>query len=513
MIKTLKLAFLFSLLAMIFLPSTSYAADIPFLTWEKGRVQEIILSDENVNSDFSIQMVGSDGSRVDFIPSEKNADGFVVFTAQIPSSLSVGVYTIESVESSGIKTILAGVNLITEVTYDIKAERQDLTLVVGLFTFITVTLSSLRSRKYSTLSVSRSEILTNFGEKNLIGRVLSKIVNLRAELTQGVSPSLFRHLLGQESQLLSRLSKPLYFFLPVLALAFGLFAAINAQANGGLEKSQLLFFFIITAIGLIDSFSGIFALFAFWAVQFFYGDVASINQILIMVAAAIAWIGPSLAARIYQDAIKKDFTESTQEGPVAIGMAVISSATAATALFFGGYKLLISLLGEVSDDWQMKPIYLLFIFLIALGKAIFIEKFASPKNEVTTENFEIVRVVSPQVALSALLIVYGFAYIWTESALRSLIAALLFAAPYFLLFIRFEPIGSQIFAKLKRNFILESVFAVAASYLIYLQVQRLPELTDQRAEIYLIAAAIPGLIHGIYSSICDSAQREGRINP
>jgi hypothetical protein len=512
-IRPAKIIFLFSLLMMLFLPSASYAADIPFLTWEKGRVQEIILSDENVNSEFSIQMVGPDGSTIDFIPSEKNADGFVVFTAEIPTSLPVGVYTIESNESSGVKTILAGVSLIKEVTYDIRAERQDLTLVVGLFTFITVTLSSLRSRKYSTLSVVKADSATLQVDSNIVSRLVSKVVNLRANLTQGVSPSLFRHLLGQESLLLLKLSRPMYFFLPAMAIAFGLFAAISAQTNGGLEKSQLLFFFIITVIGLIDSFSGIFALFTFWVVQFFYGDVASINQILVMVAAAIAWIGPSLVARIYQDAIKKDFTESQQSTPLATAAAVIGSAIAATALFYGGYKLLLSLLGEVSDGWQMQPVYLVTVFAIALTKAIFIEKFALPKEESIGEDFEIVRVVSPQVAFSALLIVYGFTYIWTENALRSLIAALLFAAPYFLLFIRFEPIGVQLFAKLKRNFFLESVFAVAASYLIYLQVQRLPELTDQRAEIYLIAAAIPGLIHGIYSSICDSAQREERINP
>jgi hypothetical protein len=497
----------------VFAPAISQAADIPFLTWEKGRVQEIILQDENVNSDFKLRLVGKDGSKVEFIPSEENADGFIVFTAEIPSSLPVGVYTIESFERSGIKTILAGVNVIKEETYDIKKERRDLTLVVGLFTFITVTLSSLRSRKYSTIAVTNTEIENQVLKDSLMGRILNRIVNLRAEITHGVSPSFFRHLLSQESFFLAKLSRPLYFLLPLVAIVFGAFAAINAQVNGGLEKSELLFFFIITAIGLVDSFSGIFALFTFWAIQFFYGDVANINEILIMVAAAIAWVGPSLAARIYQDAIKKDFSRVTQSTPIALLASAIGSAVAATALFFGGYKLLMSLLGQVSDAWQMQTIYLVLIFVIAFVKAIFVEKFTLPREDELSDNFEIIRVVSPLVAFSALLIIFGFGYIWTESALRAFIAALLFSAPYFLLFIRFEPIGRQFFARAKRNFLLESVVAVAASYLIYLQVQRLPELSDERAEIYLIAAAIPGLIHGIYSSICDSAQREETIKP
>jgi hypothetical protein len=508
-------AIVIGLLSLFFVltPTISYAADVPFLTWEKGRVQEIILQDENITSDFKLQLVGKDGSKVEFIPSQENADGFIVFTAEIPTSLPIGVYTIESLEGSGVKTILAGVSLIKEITYDIKTERRDLTLVVGLFTFITVTLSSLRSRKYSSLTVSNTESEAKVLNESMMGRILDRIVNLRAEITQGVSPSLFRHLLNQESLFLAKISRPLYFLLPVAAIVFGAFAAINAQVNGGLEKSALLFFFIITAIGLVDSFSGVFALFTFWIIQFFYGDVANVNEILVMVAAAIAWVGPSLAARIYQDAIKKDFSRNSLTTLVALLTSAIGSALAATALFFGGYKLLMSLLGQVTDAWQMQTIFLVLIFVIAFVKAILVEKFTLPREVGVSQNFEIVRVVSPLVAFSAFLIVFGFGYIWTESALRAFIAALLFSAPYFLLFIRFEPIGGQLFAKVKRNFLLESTVAVAASYLIYLQVQRLPELSDERAEIYLIAAAIPGLIHGIYSSICDSAQREERINP
>ena len=491
------------------LPSVASAFDIPLLTWEKGRVQEVILGDTSTSTDWKLELVGEGTEPVLFTSSRKNEAGYFVYSATIPNNLPDGAYSLESSGGGTPRTIVAGVNLVAPVAYDIRSKNVDLRLVVGLFTFITVTLSALRSRKYSTLVASSSSEDDLPFEGNFAGRLVSKIINLRRDLTQGVSPSLFRYLLGQESQFLLKLSKPLYYLLPVVAVAVGFFASINAQANGGLEKSNLFYFFLITAVGLIDSFSGIFALFTFWAVQFFYGDVANVNQILIMVAAAIAWVGPSLAARVYQDAIKKDFKQSQ----IASIAAAFGSALAATALFFGGYKLLISLLGEVSKGWQMKPLYLGLIFVIALAKALFTEKFASPTNELRSESFEIVRVASPQVAFSAFLITYGFGYIWTESALKALLAAALFAAPYFLLFIRFETIGAAMFARIKRNILLESAVAVAASYLIYVQVQQLPQLSDQRAEIYLIAAAIPGLVHGIYSSICDSAQREERINP
>lgn len=513
MTKFASRALLLLTICFAVIPSSANAFDIPVLTWEKGRVQEVILGDASTSTDWKLELVGKDTEPVLFTASRQNEAGYYVYSATIPSNLPDGAYSLESSGGGIPRTIVAGVNLIAAEVYDIRSKSVDLTLVVGLFTFITVTLSSLRSKKYSTLTAAKSDLENQPLQESFMGRLTSKVVHIRRELTQGVSPSLFRYLLGQESQFLLKLSKPSYYLLPALGVAFGFFAAINAQANGGLEKSNLLYFFILTAIGLIDSFSGIFALFTFWAVQFFYGDVANVNQILIVVAAAIAWIGPSLAARIYQDAIKKDFNQAQAASLIGLVASAVGSAVAATALFFGGYKLLISLLGEVSAGWQMKPGYLACIFVIAIAKAFIREKFASQSITDTGEGFEIVRVVSPQVAFAAFLITYGFGYIWTASALKALLAAALFAAPYFLLFIRFETIGTAMFARIKRSILLESAVAVAASYLIYVQVQRLPQLSDQRAEIYLIAAAIPGLIHGIYSSICDSAQREERITP
>lgn len=513
MIRLIKGSALFALIFMMSFPVVSNAADVPILTWERGRVQEIILGDDNVGSNLVIQIVGKDGESVIFKASAKNDDGFIVYSADIPADFEPGVYTIESIENNSEKTILAGINLIPQETYDIRTRSVDLTFVVGLLTFITVTLSSLRSKKYSILTAASIPKEVTSGQGNSFVRVLGRVINLRRNLTLGVAPSLFRHLLSQESQFLLRVSKPAYYFLPLFGMVVGFFAAVNAQANGGLEKSNLLFFFIITLIGLVDSFSGIFGLFTFWAIQFFYGDVANINQILVMVAAAIAWIGPSMAARVYQDSILQDFTEPKRDNVISKTISYLGSSLAATAIFYGGYKLLMSLLGEIADGWQMKPAYLAIIFLVAFAKAIVIDKYAQDQHSSDHEKFEIVRVASPQVATAAFLIFFGFAYSWTESALKALIAAVLFAAPYFFLFIRFEPIGVNLFARANRNILIESAVAVAASYLIYTQVLLVPQLSDQRAEIYLIAAAIPGLIHAIYSSICDSAQRKERITP
>jgi hypothetical protein len=498
-------------LFFVLTPSASYAVEIPVLTWEKGRVQEIILGDTSNTTNWKLELVSENTAPVQFFGSSQNESGFYVYSAVIPNELPEGAYRLET-SGDGIETsIVAGVNLIAAETYDITKQSQDLSLVVGLFTFITVTLSSLRSRKYSSMygAAEEESFVSESTKLNPLEKIAKRALNLRRDLTQGVAPSLLRFLLGQESRLLFSVSKTAYYALPLLATVLGFFAAINAQASDGLENSNLIYFFLITLLGLADSFSGIFGLLTFWAIQFFFGDVANLNQFLIVIAAAIAWVGPSLAARVYLDSIKKDFSKpSTALARLA---AALGSAVAATLIFFGGYKLLVSLMGEISNQWQMQPTYLALVFVFALVKALFMFRFENETETKTSEAFEVVRVTSPLTATSTLLIILGFTYLWTEDAMTAFIAAALFSAPYFFLFIRFEPLWVSFFSKIKRNIVLESSVAVLASFIIYSQIAALPLLSDQRAETFLIAAAIPGLLHAIYSSICDSAQRQGRI--
>jgi hypothetical protein len=506
-------AVILGLLSLFFVltPVVSYAVEIPVLTWERGRVQEIILGDTSKTTNWKLELISESTEPIQFIGSSQNESGFYVYSAVIPNDLPEGAYRLET-SGDGIETsIVAGVNLIVAESYDITKQSQDLSLVVGLFTFITVTLSSLRSRKYSHFYATTGEEVFTLESEQLtpVEKILKKAFNLRRNLTQGVAPSLLRFLLGQESRFLSRVSKTAYHALPLLAIVLGLFAAINAQASDGIENSNLIYFFLITLLGLVDSFSGIFALLTFWAIQFFFGDVANLNQLLIVIAAAIAWVGPSLAARVYLYSIQKDFSLPSRN--LGKSTAAVGSAMSATLIFFGGYKLLISLMGEISSQWKMQPTYLVFVFVFALIKALFIFKFEYEASENDSKSFEVVRVVSPLTATSTLLVILGFIYIWTEDGLTALIASTLFAGPYFLLFIRFEPVGVSFFSKIKRNIVLESLVAVLTSIIIYNQIAALPLLSDQRAETFLIAAAIPGLLHAIYSSICDSAQRQGRI--
>jgi hypothetical protein len=123
------------------------------------------------------------------------------------------------------------------------------------------------------------------------------------------------------------------------------------------------------------------------------------------------------------------------------------------------------------------------------------------------ESISIARVSSPQTAIAVLIATFSFAYIWTESAQKSIISALLFSAPYFLVFIRIGRLNFKLIGKGRRYLLLEPILVALLTAVIYNQVSQTPLLSDKRAELFLILAAIPALLHGIYGLFCDSAEQ------
>jgi len=509
------LVLLIAIFSSIFVQSVS-AFDFQVFTWERGKIQQVIIGEAKRGTTWKVEMVGQGIEPIPFISSSQNDAGYYVFTAEIPDETPLGAYSIEATGDGGTKRIIAGISLIEKTTYDI-TKTTDLTSVIALLTFITASFSTLRALKYSRFRISTLDNLdiAEVEEKNILKRIFAYLLNLRSKLTNGVNPSLLRHLLVQEGATLKKLSKPAYHLFPLAGIVLGIVAGFDAQTNAGFENTSLTFFFLMSIIGLIDAFSGISALLSFWLVQFYFGEISSLRDLLIVSAAAIAWIGPALLSRLFLDSILIDLTNAKfKAGELwAKIISIAFSAITAISIFFGGHLLLLSLILDVSDDFAMKTHYILVIGVVALIKAASLSFIPEKSGQDNSEEFEVVRIVSPQIAFVAFGAILGYAYIWTGNFGRAIIAAALFATPYLLLLVRFESLAIHQFAKVRRNLVLEASITTALSFVIYSQMQRLPELTQDRTELFLILAGFPVLIHGLYSSICDSAQRKERIVP
>ena len=78
---------LFALSAIVLLallPTYSAVADVPYLKWERGQVQQVVLGGVAAENNWKIQLQGNGIEPLDFTVSEKAEGDYVVYSLFIP---------------------------------------------------------------------------------------------------------------------------------------------------------------------------------------------------------------------------------------------------------------------------------------------------------------------------------------------------------------------------------------------------------------------------------------------
>ena len=502
-----------ALIALIFAPTAAQAFDIPLLTWERGREQQVVLGGGAYTQSWIVTLEGNGAKNLQFSSSEKNDAGYVVYSLNIPADHPLGPYSVVTVGKGSPRTVVAGINLIDQQTTTVASKLFDLTLILAIFVFLTGIVSTIRARKYQYIPFRSAQVLPRLtdpiyeDEENFWDRLEAAPYRVRVQTLISLRPSLIRFLLIREGELAHRLSKPFYGLSPFIGLAAGAVASVEVSRNTNLASTPMTIFIIVAAIAIFDAFAGVAATLGFWAVQLATGNISSFRDILIALAIGIAWVGPSLFAALLRETINRDFkaTSIRGEDPLKF-VGVLGASIVGAAVFYLGQVLVNSVLYV---DYQVRAVTWTHVLII--GGLLIIRGFADgyvleSKREVETrdESFFVARVSSPFTAFLILAITYAFAYIWTESAANSFFVSLLFALPYFFIFIRFNRISFIKTGRLPRNIILESALIAAVTFVAFRQISMKPLLLDQRANLLLLLAGIAPVIHAIYSAIYSS---------
>lgn len=508
-IKTLALA----LIALMVTPIAAQAFDIPLLTWERGREQQVVLGGGAYTQAWTVTLEGNGSDPLTFTASEKNNAGYVVYSLRIPSDYPIGAYSIVTIGKGSPRTVVAGVNLIAAQTRTVANNLFDLTLIIAIFVFLTGIVSTIRARKYQYIPFASSQILPRLtdpvldGDQNFWDRLESAPYRVRVQSLLSLRPSLLRFLLIREGEVSHRLSKNLYGLAPIIGIIAGAIAGIEVGRNGGIATTPMTIFLIVAAIATFDAFAGVAATLGYWTVQLFSGNITSFRDVLIAFAIGLAWIGPSLFAALLRETINRDFAVKSIGGADPIKfLGVIGSSFVGAAVFYLGHALVNSVIYTESNlrALTISHVLILLAMLLVRGFADGVILDSRKFVETRDESFVIARVSSPITAFSVLAAVFAFVYIWTESAGRAAVVALIFALPYFLIFIRFGKLQLIPTSRLPRNILLESTLIAAIAFVIFRQISLKPLLLDQRAGLLLILAGVAPVIHAIYSAIYSS---------
>ncbi|MFM1951856.1 MAG: hypothetical protein RJA33_650 [Actinomycetota bacterium] len=514
--KRLKVIAL-ALIALVLAPATAQAFDIPLLTWERGREQQVVLGGGAYASDYVVTLEGNGQDPLTFTASSKNEAGYIVYSLRIPADFPTGAYSIVTIGNGSPRTTVAGVSLIEAQSYTVTSNLFDLTLIIAIFVFLTGIVSTIRARKYSFIGFASAQVLPRLtdpiyeDEGNFFARLEKAPYRIRVRLLTSLNPSILRFILVREGELSHRISKLLYGLTPLVGAIAGVITGVELNRNGGIATTPMTIFIIVAAIAIFDAFAGVMATLAFWASQVFTGNVTSFRDVMVALAIGLAWVGPSLFAALLRDVIGRDFTSRNTAGrdPIQV-LGILGSALVGTSVFYLGHALVNSVIytEQLIRDISLAQIAVITGALLIRGFADLIVLASTKTVETRDESFYIARVNSPVTAFAMIATIYAFVFIWTENAQNSFFVAILFALPYFFSFIRFGAIKLIKSDRIPRNILLESAVISGVTFIVFRQISTQPLLIDQRAFLMLLLAGIAPVLHAIYSAIYSSNEEK-----
>lgn len=497
-------AILFALASflILLLPPTANALDIPLLTWERGKEQNLVLGG-NTENEWRIELVDETNvSALTFEASEISATGFVVYSAFIPMDFPIGAYAVRATGIGIPGSIVAGVNIVTLNFYELLQIPFELLWILLGYLFVTAAFGVMRIRRYSFISVRDEE-----QDLDLLPRSMVALYRLREKSTRNLNPSLFQVVLKREGEWLRNKSLVLWCTLPIAGLIAGFAIGVLMLREGGLGEAPWILLFIGAIISLFDLYSGVIAFAGLVLSHLIFGDVTSLRDVMALLALALGWAGAYAMGSTFH------LLSENQESSSRVNriQASLLSGAAAGVTFHSAQILILSLVVNVTDpasvDWRLS----LLVGIAVIGKSSFRSRLeGGDQADALSERSEIVigRLISPKSALFLLVFFAGTLHIWIRDWIPAIALALALVAPYGFLLVRFGGPRWSFLAKIPRNPLLESLLIVGLGYLIFVALEDLPFEVLEKSRLFLILGVVPVLLHGLFSILWDIQDRE-----
>jgi hypothetical protein len=496
----LKAMRIFSILVALFIAAPSaQAADIPFLTWENGKQQAIVLGGPSSSTEWTMALVGENTKPLVFKASTKNSEGFYVFSIDLPKDLAPGAYRIETTGTDGKVSVVAGVQVKQREIYTITEIPLDLRLLAILFAIITALYTVVRSRKYSHLVFARDA-------KSEGAHFLYRFRDTRLA---SFGDSFLRYLALRDGEPLHKISGHLWSALPWLSFPLGIYTAVAIQFDAAIPNGPIYLFFICAIIGALDATSGIALAFGLGLTHVALGNVTSLRTLLIAATFTLAWYLPALIGSMVHLTVPRDFG-SDSDNSNSSGNAI----SAVAAGVFGSLAVVISVIltdslviNREADSLLRWPLAITVGVVIA-AKYIAESALLKSRNEsaIKDERLFLARVVSPGMAMTLSAALFSIIFIWTQSYFAAFIGAAVIATPYYLLFLVFPRLAISRLEMSKRSLLIEAILIGALTFGVYALIQLLPTTVIAKSQAFILLGLIPGLLHGVYSVFVASTE-------
>jgi hypothetical protein len=488
--------------ALLLSAPVASAADIPVLTWEKGKEHNIVLGGNGIVNNWKIQLESLGNPPLVFKKSRVDDRGFVVYSVNIPDSFPSGIFNVVTTNAQEDGKVVAGVRIVEMSDYNLIQIPTKLFIILFTLIILISTLSMLRMQKYEKIEYLRAKLAqAPRGPAGFLYR-------FRDSSIEEIHRSIFKFQLIREGELLHKFSPIAWAVVPWVALGLGALVSANERLIQGVQLTPVLIYAGIAVIGLLDPFSGFMAGVGFAVVHCLTGDVSSVRGVMSLVAIAAGWFAPGLISSLYSDALNKD------SYPMIIKRFLPDVlASAIGGLVFFSAQLLTNSFADhpvpiTSSGYLLPALFSCLVFARIQG-----EKWLNKDLHQTGKNYQVrvlvlPRVVSPRTIIFAAAYFAAAIYVWTESWDFALKTAAILVVPMLLLMVRFENPVIPVLRKLQRHIFVEVTLILALAYLVFNYIQSLPIEVTQKGRMFVSYTAVLLLIHGFYSSIFDSSHRK-----
>ena len=520
-------ALLLSIISFFALPLSAFAADIPLLTWERGKEQNIVMGGKTGASKWQLNLVAKDQKPLKFTPSIANSKGFIVYSLNVPADLPAGAYSVEASAPGEVTSIVAGVRIAERTIYAVTEIPTDLRLLLILYVILASSFSVIRGMKYSRISFIRDQHL--FGtdpfdeeytedqedrKKSRVREIIQPLYTFRRRRLSALEISFMKFIAMKDGEPLHKLSPNIWATMPFIGLGLGLFTGLKIQGHALIPIVPLWILIACAVIGALDAASGIAIAIGLASVQIVFGDLSSIRSMLILFSFTLTWYLPALLSSMYLLTLPRDFEKGLarlSRRSKLILINILAASLGSISVLIAAIltdSLVINRQGSAFSRIPLATIVFL-VLLIKNGAELWIEKNRKKRAielKVKEESLYLARVVSPGFTFLFAIAVFGLIFVWTQSWSRSAIGTLLVVLPFILLFLVFPEFAIKAIPAWERNLVAEVAVVALLTTGIFFGIQLLPLGVIAKSKTFILLGVIPVLLHGIYSVLLASKE-------
>jgi hypothetical protein len=509
-IKLVSSAFLAIFLVLGLAPAS--AQDIPLLTWEKGKVQSVVLGGGETSQGWKVYLKSQADQSIELSGSTANTNGFIVYSLNVPRDLAPGAYSIVTKGEFGPETLVAAVQIIEMQRYEITKIPGDLLFILLALALWFTSLSALRGDVYRKVSLLYS---TGPKERYLNGEPSEDYIEyvhkfvpfekLRILIYEQIPESFFKVLLKSDSKGLHTHLPWVWAVLPGLTLALGGgFGYATSQSSVfDVSGSVVILFIAITFLGSLDIFSGLIAAVSFFAIRVWLLPEFSVSAVLSTISISLLFFLPALISAYFSSLVAGKINGQMRNSITTFIFNWVSPFVMVHYIFL----IYRSINGSTKSTFSLEV-----LLISAIWAARFLESVLSTQrfsarakvSAVEQVDLNIGRLVSPASAAATYLFVSILMYIWTAKGLISLGLAALICVPLLLLQIRATAPWLYVFNKVKRNHLVEILLSVSAVFAVIKLLERFPIIAGSSPVLFISLGLLPVIIHSIISFVADS---------